>query len=119
MPIENESFCRFCGNRLPGDQFGVTTQGPMSVTLVTDEDVAGLGFHAEITVSDAPLDVSGNDLQCKYTSLNTITKSKSFMVKHTVYHKCITVGPSLNYVQALLVNEIVRVIGVTYPERPL
>ena len=54
---------------MPGDQFGITTHGPMSVALVTDEDVAGLGFYAEITVSDAPPNVSDNDLQCKYTPL--------------------------------------------------
>ena len=76
---------------MPGDQFGVTTQGPMSVALVTDEDVVGLGFYAEMTVSDAPPDVSGNDLQCKYTSLNTITKSEIFRTKQTVHDKCIVV----------------------------
>ena len=39
----------------------------MSVTLVTDEDVVGLGFSAEIMVSDSPPDVLDNDLQCEYT----------------------------------------------------
>ena len=57
---------------MPGDQFGVTTPGPMSVTLFTDEDVAGLGFYAQITVSDEPPNVSDNNLQCKYTPLNAI-----------------------------------------------
>ena len=66
---------------MPGDQFGITTQGSMGISLVTDEDVGGLGFYAEITVSDAPPDVLDNDLQCKYTPLNTIAKSESFRAK--------------------------------------
>ena len=53
----------------------------MSVALVTDEDVAGLGFYAEITVSDAPPKVSANDLQCKYTPFNAIQKSERFRAK--------------------------------------
>ena len=52
----------------------------MSVALVTDEDVAGLGFYAEITVSDAPPNVSDNDLQCKYTPLSTRIRSERFRV---------------------------------------
>ena len=100
----------------------------MSVALVTDEDVAGLGFYAEITVSDEPPNVSDNDLQCKYIPLNTILKSERFRAKQTVHDKCTVVCPSLNYVQvyilwrmlsrrALLVTSIVGVTGATYPER--
>ena len=54
---------------MPGDQFGVTTQGPMSVSLVTDGSIVDLGFYAEITVSDSPPVVPEEDLLSKSSPL--------------------------------------------------
>ena len=69
----------------------------MSVTLVTDGDVVGLGFYAEVTVSDSPPDVLDNDLQRKDTILNTAMRSK-FLVLNKLQDKCF-IFLGLNYVQ--------------------
>ena len=72
----------------------------MSVTMVTDGDVVGLGFYAEITVSNSPPDVLDNDLQCKYILLNTTIRS-NFSVLNKLQDKCF-IFRGLNYVQVYI-----------------